>query len=127
MKGDKWCIVEDGYDFRIQFYNADVDDMGAYFGDGTNKDGTWPEKADDDEFWNKGHNEAVRMVNSKGLGERDRTGMGGGFKFQSRSAATAALGILKACHKQAESDKPWPAWAKEALAAGWKAPKGWTP
>lgn len=26
-----------------------------------------------------------------------------------------------------EGAKPWPEWAKQALAAGWRAPKGWTP
>lgn len=54
--------------------------------------------------------------------ERDRNG----FYWTSRKAAAGALRVIKAAIK-ADGGAPWPAWTKEAIAAGWKAPKGWKP
>lgn len=49
-----------------------------------------------------------------------------GFYWETQKAAKAALSIVKAAIK-AGVDRPLPEWAKQALAAGWKAPKGWKP
>lgn len=54
--------------------------------------------------------------------ERDNDG----FYWTSRKAAAGALRVIKAAIK-ADGGAPWPAWTKEAIAAGWKAPKGWKP
>lgn len=51
----------------------------------------------------------------------------GGLRWNSRLAAQRALKIAKQAVAEFEGAKPWPEWAKQALAAGWKAPKGWTP
>lgn len=133
--GDHWQIVDDTRGFRIQFYNADIDDLGAYLGDGSNADGTWPdgpaggeEEDEVDKEWNRAHNAAVKLIAAEGLGERARsTGHGGGFLFDSRTEAAKAMRILKTCQKQAKDERPWPEWAVKAAAEGWKAPKGWKP
>lgn len=49
-----------------------------------------------------------------------------GFFWESRSKAQAALRIVKSAIA-AGADRPMPDWATKALAAGWKAPKGWRP
>lgn len=54
-----------------------------------------------------------------------------GFSFESSSIAKRFFAAMKAAQKSArsdyDSDAPWPEWAKQARAAGWKAPKGWKP
>lgn len=47
--------------------------------------------------------------------------------WYTRSGASKALAAAKAALTIHRSAKPWPEWAKQALAAGWKAPKGWKP
>lgn len=49
-----------------------------------------------------------------------------GFYWETRSQAVAALRIVKAAIA-AGVDRQMPDWAQKALAAGWKAPKGWRP
>lgn len=64
---------------------------------------------------------AARMV-----GERDeapdRT-----LTWRTIGEARAALRAAKVAINELRSKKPWPAWAKQAIAAGWRAPKGWAP
>lgn len=50
-----------------------------------------------------------------------------GLYWETRAAASKALTAAKAALKAHRSAKPWPEWAKQALVAGWKAPKGWQP
>jgi hypothetical protein len=50
-----------------------------------------------------------------------------GFYWEQRSDAQQALTLAKLRIKEAKDKKPWPQWAREAVAHGWKAPKGWTP
>lgn len=45
----------------------------------------------------------------------------------SKTVVMAFLRTCRAALRNAKRDVPWPAWAVEALAAGWKAPKGWKP
>lgn len=47
--------------------------------------------------------------------------------WESHSAAVVARTAARAAVKVANSDRPWPEWATQALAAGWKAPRGWKP
>jgi len=51
----------------------------------------------------------------------------GCYAFQSRRCALRALSEINAEFREWKSGKVWPEWAKTALAAGWKAPKGWAP
>jgi len=54
-----------------------------------------------------------------------------GFEFESVSDVKRFLAAMRAAVKSAKSEYdsgvPWPEWAKQAQAAGWKAPKGWKP
>jgi hypothetical protein len=64
--------------------------------------------------------EGARALNTSELGAD-------GLYWYTRSAASKALAAAKAALTVHRSAKPWPEWAKQALAAGWKAPKGWKP
>lgn len=53
-----------------------------------------------------------------------------GFRFATKRRANEALRAIRAAlraDKDAQKNKPWPAWAQSAAAAGWRAPKGWVP
>jgi len=54
-----------------------------------------------------------------------------GYEFESGSACKRFLAAMRAAMKSArseyDSNVPWPEWAKQAEAAGWKPPKGWKP
>lgn len=47
--------------------------------------------------------------------------------WDSYSQAKKALAIAKRIWKELRDGRPWPDWAKQASAAGWKPPKGWKP
>lgn len=47
--------------------------------------------------------------------------------WESRADAQKALIVARRAVAEFNGAKPWPEWAKQAQAAGWKAPKGWTP
>lgn len=49
----------------------------------------------------------------------------GGFIFY--KLATARKALAAANKYLLTGEKPWPTWAKTALAAGWKPPKDWKP
>lgn len=51
----------------------------------------------------------------------------GGFMWESKTKAIAALRRSRALLKQFRSDRPWPEWALKATEAGWKPPRGWKP
>lgn len=73
--------------------------------------------------WVRWHDLAVKLVKEAGLVH----GEGAKLEFGSKSRAERALRIVKACKKLAEENVPWPEWALQAQAAGWKPPKGWKP
>ena len=50
-----------------------------------------------------------------------------GYRWETRGDAQRALRAAKAALLDARSKVPLPDWAKQALAAGWKMPKGWKP
>jgi len=46
----------------------------------------------------------------------------------SKTTCVAFLRICRAAYRAAKTSlRPWPAWAVQASAAGWKPPKGWKP
>lgn len=47
--------------------------------------------------------------------------------WESEAKATKALKVANRAMKVHESKTPWPEWARQALAEGWKPPKGWKP
>ena len=50
-----------------------------------------------------------------------------GYRWESRADVHRALRAANAALADARSKVPLPDWAKQALAAGWKMPKGWKP
>lgn len=52
---------------------------------------------------------------------------GDGFVFNTERTARKVLAVVNAAMLAAAANKPLPDWAQKAIAAGWKAPKGWTP
>jgi hypothetical protein len=56
---------------------------------------------------------------------------GSGYEFDESKTCKKFLAAMKAALKAAQSEYdsnvPWPEWAKQAEAAGWKPPKGWKP
>lgn len=106
--------------YHVAWLLADDGEVGGVLGqdpqDGT---GAEPKDAADWEHW--AASKAVRAMEPKP--ERDSFG----FCWESRRAAHAARRIAKAAIKRGRAAKPLPDWAQKALAAGWKAPKGWSP
>lgn len=71
---------------------------------------------------------AVRAIASlDGVGKPDWTNASGEWRWETGGGARAALRVAKAAIKANDGKRPLPAWAVSALAAGWKAPRGWRP
>lgn len=49
------------------------------------------------------------------------------FNWETKTGGLRALRTIRAAIKTATAGKPWPEWALQALAAGWKPPRGWKP
>ena len=47
--------------------------------------------------------------------------------WETTAQAKKALAVARLALKNFRADAPWPAWAVQAKAAGWKPPKGWMP
>jgi hypothetical protein len=107
--------------FVLIWYLADEGDFGGCL-DGTHTEKQLAEAHGDD--W-----EAVALnveagVVAKTMGARKAAQ---GLVWPSRRAATNALAAIKARVKARREARPLPEWTTQALAAGWKAPKGWMP
>jgi hypothetical protein len=63
--------------------------------------------------------EAAATVTPDG---KDRTG----FYWHREKDADTARKVANTAYKH-PTNRPWPEWATTALAAGWRAPKGWNP
>ena len=112
---DKLAIIEDGYAYRICWV---VDgEEGAWLGDYLYPQHN-PTFHDDNE-----HRVATEAANQAGGCEIENFGL----RWESKARAQEALVSARAALKAARSSKPYPEWALTALAAGWKAPKGWVP
>lgn len=127
---DRIVVVESergGPGYRIQWeINTDGDiDLGAYCGQSKKKPSDEiPSDPEAREFW--AYERAGFQVigdSPKGYCGHDRIG----FWWETKSHATAAIAKIRALAKVTLSGVPWPDWAKQAVAAGWKPPKGWKP
>jgi hypothetical protein len=56
-----------------------------------------------------------------------RTGSSNVLLWDTMREAKGALQLARIAVKEYRTNKPWPDWAKTAVANGWKPPKGWTP
>lgn len=112
---DKLVTVYENYRFYVQWELDGGDDMGAVLGEGGSKDHSGPPPT---ERGNWEHWTATKTLSQLPGVEHDSKG----FFFDSKSAADKARAAANLAMKQ---DRELPDWAKTALAAGWKAPKGW--
>lgn len=111
---DKLVIVESRYVFRLQWELDDGDDLGAVLcADKSDGKGEPPAERGNWEHW-----EACRIARTSAFVEFDAVGA----FWDSKSAATAALRIIRVALKQ---ERPLPEWATAALEHGWKPPKNW--
>ncbi len=111
---DRLVIIPDRYTYRIGWI-CDGEE-GAMLGEDKSEGiGATPAKRDDWELW------ASNKIAREAKAERD----GRGFYWESKSEASAVLKAIQLQFKNA--DRPLPEWAKLALDAGWKPPKGWKP
>lgn len=115
MSKDKLVIEESRspYGFRIWWYLADEQEMGACIGEGK----MWEQKKapahpEEWEAWTV--ETAIKSL--------DPSFDCQGFYFETITEARSALKVAKEALKQ---KRPLPEWAKTALKHGWKPPKGW--
>ena len=100
--------------YRIGWYLPDDEDMGMTLGE---------DLSDIAQCDDKEHKAATQAIEAWDDVELD----GDGYYWESKSKAQAALRVAKQAVEELSSTTPMPEWAKQALAAGWKAPKGWRP
>lgn len=110
-------IFEERYSYGLAWY--DEDGEGLRFGDDPEMERA-PSPPKDPELAEHWH--AYQAAKAAPGCEEGRF-----LAWESRSQAMAACRAARAAVKLAASNKPLPEWAKKAIAAGWKAPKGWKP
>ena len=134
---DKLTIVEDHRgNYQIQWeLNDDACDMGAVLGDDCTHDREpllliWGLALDRGEV---GSEDLEHRAATVGAASQKHTQMyqsgqvASGFYWERRSDAQQALALAKLRIKEAREKTPWPQWAREAVAHGWKPPKSWKP
>lgn len=121
---DKLDVYESGRCWRIQWILGildDGDDVGATIGEGndayTERDLAQLPAGED---WE--HVVACVVASRTPQVARDFNG----YYWKSSKEAWAALRMIRVAMRNKDA-KPWPAWALQAKAAGWKPPKGWKP
>lgn len=114
MARDRLVVNEERGVYQIAWFLAEEQDIGAALGEcGTKPEAPTNEhEAAEAAVWGMADGSAVTRS---------------GLYWETSSGARAALAVAKAAVAQFNSKKPWPEWTKHALAAGWKAPRGWTP
>ena len=113
MSKDKLVLDEDRGGWVISWYLADIGDVGATLGEGS------PEANSKDEH-------DIASLAAKAAAPPSAVSFNG-YRWESRADAQKALRAANAALADARSKVPLPDWAKQALAAGWKMPKGWKP
>jgi len=115
-----------GPEYRIQWeLQGDEFDMGAYCGQSKTKPSDKiPSDLEEREFWAY-ERAGFQTIEEgpKGYCGHDSTG----FWWETERQAKEALAKIKVLAKATLSSVPWPDWAVQAAAAGWKPPKGWKP
>lgn len=118
MSKDRLTATSDYYgQWRLAWYLSEDDDFGACLGDDGVPDRR-PEPRGDYEHY------LATWVAARTRGVQQDSD---GLYWESKTQAQAALRAVNAGLKAARDARPLPDWAREALAAGWRAPKGWQP
>lgn len=122
MARDPYLVVDDrgegNYKFRLSWFLPEDDDIGGSVGDSTYTEADLKTL----DASNVDCAVAYLAISKSGTVRRDVSG----FYWETRGEAQGALRIVKAAIA-AGVERPMPDWANKALAAGWKAPKGWRP
>lgn len=123
---DKLVIVEDDYFYRIQWYIADIGDMGTILGEENYKElKKMKKQLEENTVRNEDLDHVIVTVAilDHNKPEKDNAG----FFWENKADAQTALKLAKTALKSFRSTKSWPEWAMKAVSAGWKPPKGWLP
>ncbi len=115
MTKAKLLAVEERDGFHLQWFFGDED--GGYLGQDP-ADGTGPAPEDRGDFEHWAASKAIREAYPE-----VRVGVLG-FVFDTATQARTALRIAQGA---AQKERPLPEWARTAMEAGWKPPKGWKP
>lgn len=117
MPKDRLILDEDRSGlWKIVWYLAECGDYdyGAYLGDAHPHSS---DSKDDHDIASRAAFDAVAPYSHNHVG----------YCWETRADAQKALRAAKTALLDAYSKTPLPDWAKQALAAGWKMPKGWKP
>lgn len=117
MAKDKLVIEEERYKFRLYWFIADWRDLGGCLGESPELErhpDPGPKVRAEWECW-------VAALAVRDLDGTQRDSIG--FWWESLANAKRALRLANEAMKQ--DGRPLPDWAKQALEAGWKPPKGW--
>jgi hypothetical protein len=115
---DKLIIVEDRYNYRIAWYLAEDQDIGANLGDPLFEKSALANCKPDE--WDQ-------IMATLVASESDEVKSDDlGYYWESKKQALITLKLIKVALKN-KFGKPLPHWAVQAQAAGWKPPTGWTP
>lgn len=120
MSSEKLIIEECNEGYYLVWYFPEEEDLGGCLGDSDYAENSLAKSKNQDERETIAAHFAAKALS-------DFKSPRYGFIFETKSKAKAALTAANAAIKVQRSEKPWPEWAKTALAAGWKAPKGWKP
>ncbi len=122
---DRLVVFERRDLYRIGYYLEDEEDIGAVLGEDLNIDIPEQDPGLDwglNSDWD--YKIAVKTILSLPDIEKDNQG----FYWETRNQAQKILKLIKIALKNyQDSKKDLPDWAKKAIAAGWKPPKGWKP
>lgn len=116
----KLDILDTSLGYSIGWYFEEEDEFGLMLGE------SWPEQnekpSSDPEL------QKVREIENavQKIGYPERRGSSA-FYWESLTLAKRALACARRMEKAFKVDRPLPDWALEAIAHGWKPPKGWKP
>jgi len=137
MAKDKLVIVESYLgEYQLQWYIAETQDMGAVLGDSCSKTQDpvllkWALALDRGEVPEEDLEHCAAQVGAASHPYTEMysgaSGTVSGFYWGSKKDVQEALRLAMLRIKEAKKKVPWPQWARDAVAHGWKPPKGWKP
>jgi hypothetical protein len=127
---DRLMVVETRQGYTLQWNLGDEDDMGATLGECEDRKSL--HKLEQDFKSGKvaevdKEHVAATLAAWKHEDVQYSTYDRDGFYWETKAGATQALRLANIAIKELKDNKPWPDWAKQAAAHGWKPPKGWQP
>lgn len=129
MPKDRIVIEGEPGEYYLQWYIAEEHDLAAVIGDENATEELLAKQPSGSGNWDfvACELEARKAAKATGAYLKSLGMYSGCFLWERRSDAAAALKLIKAGVAARKANRPMPDWAVQALANGWKAPKGWTP